>query len=66
MTYESDSLNTELVVIEEKVGLLVGKPITDPVERARVLKIRQMYVDAGLMPPLEDMPKSDEPKKESK
>jgi hypothetical protein len=66
MDHESDSLNTQIVYFEDTVGLLVGKPITDPVQRARVLKIRQLYVDAGLMPPLEEMPKPDEPKEESK
>lgn len=52
MKYESDSLNTQIVCFEETVGLLVPKPITDPKDLARVIKMRQPYVDAGLMAPL--------------
>jgi hypothetical protein len=34
---------------------MVGRPI-EPEHLPRVLKIRQMYVDAGLMQPLEQYP----------
>jgi hypothetical protein len=66
MQHESDSLNAQNIGFDEEVGLMVGRPIEDPKELARILKIRQLYVDAGLMEPLVPPATPEAPKDEPK
>ena len=65
MTNESQSLNAENLGFEVTVGLLIPRPV-DPKHLPRLIKMRQPYVDAGLMPPLEDLLKPEEHKEEPK
>lgn len=51
MQSESQSLNSQIIGIDVNASNFVVRPVSAE-DRERLLKIRQMYVDAGKLPPL--------------